>query len=66
MPVAVVDYRLLHRFEASWDMETALRKAAAGVAAQRGQLVPDEELFERPVAVVSAPVLRLWLAEDDR
>jgi len=64
--MAVVDYRLLRRFEASWDMETALRQAAAGVAAQLRQLGRDEELFEQPIALAPAPVLRLWLAEDDR
>jgi len=60
-----VDYRLLQRFEASWDMETALRKAAAGVATRRLQLMPDEERHEQPTAA-SGQVLRLWLSEDDR
>jgi hypothetical protein len=60
-----VDYRLLQRFEASRYMETALREAAAGIAARRG-LAPEEERdeSENVVALRSAP--RLWLAEDDR
>ena len=40
-----VDYRLLHHFERRLSMETALREAAAGVAARRLELAGagDEE-----------------------
>jgi hypothetical protein len=59
-----VDYRLLHRFEASRYMETALREAAAGIAARRGHTEEEPDESENVVALRAAP--RLWLAEDDR
>ena len=60
-----IDYRLLHRFEASWYMETALREAASGIAARR-RLMPDDEGCEPATPFVLHPAPRLWLAEDDR
>jgi hypothetical protein len=60
-----VDYRLLHRFEASWYMEAALREAASGVAARRRPM-PDDERCEPATLLVLRTVPPLWLAEDDR
>jgi hypothetical protein len=60
-----VDYRLLHRFEASRYMETALREAAAGIAARR-RVTPEEELDEPANVVALRPATHLCLAEDDR
>ena len=60
-----VDYRLLHRFEASRYMETALREAADGIAARR-LLTPADEPDEPENVVALHPAPQLWLAEDDR